>query len=61
MSMVKAKAKAWVQRTREGDKCKEQVERDIKEVSRSNERYFVRVSRAEKTRDECRRLYLLGL
>jgi hypothetical protein len=33
---------------------------DTKEVSRSSERYFVRVSRTEKARDECRRLYLLG-
>jgi hypothetical protein len=41
--------------------CKERVEIDTKEVSRSSERYFVRVSRAKKTRDECRRLYLLGL
>jgi hypothetical protein len=41
--------------------CKELVEIDTKEVSRSSERYFVRVSRAKETRDECRRLYLLGL
>jgi hypothetical protein len=38
--------------------CKERVETDTKEVSRSSERYFVRVSRV-KTRDECRRLYLM--
>jgi hypothetical protein len=31
--------------------CKERVEGDTREVSRSNERYFVRVSRAKKRRE----------
>jgi hypothetical protein len=34
-----------------GSGCKERVEEDTREVSRSNERYFVRVSRAKKRRE----------